>query len=83
MIDIRKVSKMRRLLIVLSIFWLMNMFVSAQDDLSPYEVALERIAQADASGAIVLNLNYLGLSEIPPEIVNLPNLEALYLAAMI
>lgn len=70
---------MRRLLVVLTLFWLMNNLVSAQDvTSSPYEIALERIAEADARGELVLNLANMGLSEIPPEIGNLTNLQTLY-----
>ena len=71
---------MRRFLIILSIFWLMTNIVSAQDVISsPYEIALERIAEAEANSAYELDLSYLDLTSLPPEIGNLFNLQILYL----
>ena len=54
--------------------------VSAQEDaLTPYEVALERIAEAEVSGATELDLTYMNMGDLPPEIGNLSNLRELYL----
>src|SRR5687768_17487082 len=52
--------------------------VQAQDSQRAYQDALERIRAAEASGATELNLYFLGLTELPPEIGNLVNLQALY-----
>ncbi|MEO1255813.1 MAG: hypothetical protein AAFY41_13170 [Bacteroidota bacterium] len=49
----------------------------AQDD--PYQIALERITEAEETGATILYLSALGLTELPPEIGNLTNLQLLYL----
>lgn len=44
-----------------------------------YEIALAEIREAEETGATWLQLSYLGLTELPPEIGNLPNLRWLYL----
>jgi hypothetical protein len=51
---------------------------SAQED-TAYQTALQRIRDAQASGATVLDLSNLALGELPPEISNLANLRELYL----
>lgn len=51
----------------------------AQEDLSPYDIALQRILEAEASGASRLDLANLGLTELPPEIGSLSSLQILYL----
>ena len=49
------------------------------DAMTPYEKALARIAEAKASGAVILNLSGLGLTVIPDEIGTLENLQGLNL----
>jgi hypothetical protein len=39
--------------------------IQAQDDLTPYEVALQKIEEARVSGATSLDLSGLGLAELP------------------
>jgi internalin A len=53
--------------------------ISAQENQTPYEIALERIEEAEASGTKVLNLSNMNLAELPPEIGNLSVLEDLSL----
>jgi Leucine-rich repeat (LRR) protein len=53
--------------------------VSAQEEQSPYEIALERIEEARVSGVTELDLGNFGLSTLPPEIGMLENLEGLHL----
>jgi hypothetical protein len=50
-----------------------------EEEQTPYEIALQRIEEARVSGATRLELQYLGLIELPPEIGNLVNLHVLYL----
>src|SRR5688572_29651258 len=52
----------------------------AQDTPTPYEIALQRIEEAEATGAIYFTLGFAGLTEIPPEIGNLINLQILDLS---
>lgn len=53
--------------------------VQAQNNPSPNEVALQRIRASQASGRGSLSLAGLGITELPPEIGNLTNLETLWL----
>src|SRR5690349_17444429 len=53
--------------------------IAAQDEQNPYEIALERIRKAEASGATFLDLSRLGLTELPPEIGRLQSLTTLQL----
>src|SRR5215213_6680072 len=46
---------------------------------SPYEIALQRIEAAEAAGTTDIDLMGLGLTELPPEIGNLTNLQVLRL----
>jgi hypothetical protein len=57
---------------------LCGMPLAAQEK-TGYEIALERIEKARASGATVLDLSKLGLAELPPEIGLLYHLEDLRL----
>jgi internalin A len=50
---------------------------SAQE--SPYEIALQRIEEAEARGARELDLCCLGLTELPSELFTLSSVEYLYL----
>ncbi len=52
--------------------------LQAQDDLTPYEIALQHIEEARISGETELSLGWLDLRELPPEIGQLNNLEYLY-----
>ena len=72
---------MRVYLIILLCFVFTGLVSAQVDELTPYEVALERIAEAEESGATVLDLSNIGLTELPPEIGNLNNLEVLALWA--
>jgi Leucine-rich repeat (LRR) protein len=54
--------------------------VAAQDYPTGYELALEKIREAEASGATRLDLSLLGLTELPPEIGNLVELQLLHLS---
>jgi Leucine-rich repeat (LRR) protein len=65
------------LLFLLCFIWILPL--QAQDNFTPYEIALQRIEEARISGATRLDLAYLGLSELPPEIGQLVNLRRLYL----
>jgi internalin A len=73
---------MRRLLLICCLLLGISSLSLAQDETqSPYEIALERILEAEQSGATELNLKSLGLTELPPEIGNLTNLLTLDLFA--
>jgi hypothetical protein len=56
-------------------------YIGAQDNPTPYEIALQRIEQAAASRATMLSLYDLGLTEVPPTIGQLTNLQVLSLAS--
>jgi internalin A len=72
---------MRTIILSLLLCFLLVGTVSAQEaELSPYEIALQRIEEARVSGATGLSLYDLGLSELPPEIGNLRNLLSLSLS---
>jgi hypothetical protein len=66
-----------------SLLFILLLFVlpsfAQEEEQTPYEIALQRIEEARVSGADVLNLNGLGLTELPPEIGSLINLHRLYL----
>jgi internalin A len=70
---------MRRI-IFLALLFCFALPNSAQDTTqTPYEIALQRIEEAEADGATSLDLSSLGLTELPPEIGNLTNLQHLFL----
>ena len=64
---------MKKLAFLLCLLGLVSGISIAQEQ-TPYDIALERILEAEASGATYLSLSYLGLPELPSEIGNLPNL---------
>jgi Leucine-rich repeat (LRR) protein len=66
------------LLLVLLLFSLPS--IAQEDEPTPYEIALQRIQEAEASRTIHLNLSELGLTELPPEIGNLAYLQDLLLS---
>jgi Leucine Rich Repeat (LRR) protein len=68
---------LKLLLLLLCFIWILPL--QAQDDPNAYEIALQRIEEARLSGATELDLSYLGLTEIPPEIGQLTNLQSLFL----
>jgi hypothetical protein len=71
---------MRKILLIVCLLLTMSSLTLAQGvDLIPYAIALERIAEAERTEALSLDLSGLGLSEVPPEIGNLTNLQILYL----
>ena len=47
---------------------LLGMPTLAQDERTPYERALAKIEQAKAEGATRLDLSWMDLTELPPEI---------------
>lgn len=63
----------RLTLILLMLFTLPTTMLHAQDDDSDdgYAIALERIQDAQESGATELDLQALGLTELPPELFEL------------
>jgi hypothetical protein len=69
---------MRLFFSILICFSLLAM-VQAQTDLSPNELALQRIRASQASGRGSLSLAGLGITELPPEIGNLTKLQTLWL----
>src|SRR5688572_20294954 len=70
---------MRKLYLLLTLFCFAMPIFAQEDSPTPYEIALQRIQEAEASGATFLSLTSLGLTELPPEIGNLTNLQILYL----
>jgi Leucine-rich repeat (LRR) protein len=70
--------RLLRILILLLCFgWILP--IQAQDELTPYEIALQRIEEARVTGATELDLAYLDLTELPSELWQLLNLEDLWL----
>jgi Leucine-rich repeat (LRR) protein len=70
---------MRKFFSALLLFLLACGVVSAQNEQTPYEIALQRIEEARVSGATELDLGSFGLSTLPPEIGVLENLLGLHL----
>src|SRR5688572_27352583 len=72
--------QLMRKLFLLALLLCLTLPSLAQDNtLTPYEIALQRIEEAEASGATELDLSNLGLTELPPEIGNLTGLQSLAL----
>ena len=67
-------------LILLCLLLCLTIPVYAQDDPTPYDIALQRIQAAADSGATELDLSDLELTQLPPEIGQLSNLQWLYLS---
>jgi hypothetical protein len=70
---------MKAYLLLLCFFLFITGQSFAQEYKTGYEIALELIEAAERDGAIILGLNYLALTEVPPEIGRLSNLQELYL----
>ena len=70
----RKICLLPGLLLIL----LLTGITQAQEQ-TPYEIALERILEAERTGATELDLSGLGLSELPPELWELSELHYLNL----
>jgi Leucine-rich repeat (LRR) protein len=70
---------MRKTFLLLCFLLLITGHSFAQEYQTGYEIALELIEAAERDGASILELNYLGLTEVPPEIGRLSNLQELYL----
>jgi Leucine-rich repeat (LRR) protein len=70
---------MRRIIILAILLFLCLPSIAQEDEQTPYEIALQRIQEAEVSGATVLDLSGLGLTELPPEIGSLRSLETLNL----
>ncbi|MEO1288461.1 MAG: leucine-rich repeat domain-containing protein [Chloroflexota bacterium] len=68
-----------KLLVAFLVVTLSLISLEAQDEATGYEIALERIMEADETNAKELNLVGLGLTELPIEIGRLSNLERLYI----
>lgn len=71
---------MQKFLIIICLLFIVAGVSLAQDETpTPYDVALERILEAERTGAMLLDLTWLGLKELPPEIGNLSSLQTLAL----
>src|SRR5687767_14645801 len=70
---------MRRNWLILSLFLCLTIPLHAQDNPTPYDIALQRIQEAAATGATDLDLSDSGLTELPPEIGQLTGLQELSL----
>jgi Leucine-rich repeat (LRR) protein len=71
---------MRRIVLLALLFCLTLPSLAQENSQTPYEIALQYIAEAEASGATELDLSGLGLTELPPEIGNLIHLAELDLS---
>ena len=74
-----KANVMRSTLPVLCLLLCLTIPIHAQDEPTPYDIALQRIREAAASGVTELRLSGLGLTELPPEIGQLISLQGLSL----
>lgn len=75
---------MRRLALLLILMLIFVLPSIAQDnEQTAYEIALERIEEARVSGATFLELGGLGLTELPPELWELTDLQTLTLQKII
>jgi internalin A len=70
---------MRQYWMILCLLLCLTIPLHAQDNPTPYEIALQRIQEAATTGATRLDLSIMGLTELPPEIGQLSSLEVLYL----
>src|SRR5688572_15634064 len=70
---------MRYHFLLLCLLLCLTIPLHAQDDPSPYDIALQRIQEAAETEAIRLDLSELGLTELPLELWQLSNLQMLYL----
>jgi internalin A len=71
---------MSRWMIVFLLCLMLAVPLYAQDDTpTPYEIALQRIEDARRRNTRLLDLAFLGLTQVPPEIGQLSNLQELYL----
>lgn len=70
---------MRVYLSIVLCFIFVKIGQAQEDELTPYEIALKRITEAEASGATVLNLSDMRLTKLSSEIGNLQNLQVLHL----
>jgi Leucine-rich repeat (LRR) protein len=70
---------MRRIIILALLCCLTLPNLAQENSQTPYEIALQRIQEAEANGATHLDLSNLGLTELPPEIGNLTGLQSLAL----
>jgi internalin A len=68
---------LRHYLLLLCLLLCLTIPLHAQDDPTPYDIALQRIQEAAASGATQLDLSRLGLTELPPELWQLHKLRVL------
>jgi internalin A len=68
---------MRHYLLLLCLLLCLTIPLHAQDEPTPYEIALQRIDEAAANSASALVLSSLGLTELPPEIGQLSSLRVL------
>jgi internalin A len=68
---------MRHALFILCLLLCLTNPLHAQDEPTPYDIALQRIQYAAAAGATELNLSWLGLTGLPSELWQLTNLQTL------
>jgi Leucine-rich repeat (LRR) protein len=73
-----KMMRKQALILLLLLFLGINT-LAQQNGQNPYEIALQRIEEARLSGVRSLDLTHLNLSELPPKIGNLGNLQELHL----
>jgi internalin A len=65
--------------LLIALVLLVSQSAQAQDEPSPYDIALQRIEEARHNNARELNLGEIGLTELPPEIGQLTHLQELAL----
>ncbi len=69
------------ILVLISLFSAWSLPTFAQEETDPYQIALDLIAEAELAEEAYFHLNRLGLTELPPKIGNLTNVQWLYLNA--
>jgi Leucine-rich repeat (LRR) protein len=71
---------MKKILFILGCLLISPLTLAQDDALTPYEIALERILEAERTGATYLDLSGLQLTKLPPEIGNLTLITRLHLS---
>src|SRR5688572_2486682 len=71
---------MRQTLLALFLLLLVTGYVAAQDEPTPYDIALQHIEETRITGANELDLRNLGLTDLPSEIGQLTYLQTLWLS---
>jgi hypothetical protein len=75
-----EMQALKNLLIITILFILFTGTALAQDNLSPYDIALQRIQEAEDNKREILILNGLGLQFLPRDLFQLTQLKTLYVA---